>query len=180
MFRDLVKEFLSAEEVDTYSSADGLLDFMREVLPDDVRAVLRSADDGQERLERALTSINESNRGIARRKFVELGQLLSEVREAYDKYSEEIVRLQNYFRREKTEITGGFRPYINLRGVRAYPVKWLDDFRHLSADPAGGPVGRVGFGAGGAAAGIPAARRRGRKGHRSKAAEPGQLREAGI
>ena len=135
LFHELVKEFLSSDEIDKYRPADDLLDFMQEVLPDEFRGVIRSTDEGQERLQSALSSINESIREIARLKLVELGQLIGEVREAYDGFAKEVADLQKYFRREKTEITGGFRPYIATRPVTAYPVEWLNEFQRTAAEP---------------------------------------------
>jgi hypothetical protein len=135
LFHELVKEFLSSDEIDKYRPVDDLLDFMQEVLPDEVRGIIRSTDEGQERLQSALRSINESTREIARLKLVELGQLIGEVREAYDGFAKEIGELQKYFRREKTEITGGFRPYIATRPVTTYPVDWLDEFQRTAAEP---------------------------------------------
>lgn len=135
LFRELVKELLSSDEVNKYQPFDDLLYFMQEVLPDGVRGVIRSTDEGQERLQNALSSINESMREIARLKLVELGQLIGQVREAYDGFAKEIGDLQKYFRREKTEITGGFRPYIATRPVTTYPVEWVDEFQRTAAEP---------------------------------------------
>ncbi|SFD16828.1 hypothetical protein [Spirosoma endophyticum] len=135
LFRELVKEFLSSDEIAKYRPADDLLTFMQEVLPDEVRGVIHSTNEGQERLQSALRSINESTREIARLKLVELGQLISDVRDAYDVFAKEVGELQKYFRREKTEITGGFRPYIATRPVTAYPVEWLDEFQRIAAEP---------------------------------------------
>ncbi|CCH55361.1 DNA double-strand break repair rad50 ATPase [Fibrisoma limi BUZ 3] len=136
LFRELVKEFLSSDEISKYRPAEDLLHFMQEVLPDEVRgAMIRSTDEGQERLQSAWNSINESMREIARLKLVELGQLIGDVREAYDDFAKDIGDLQKYFRREKTEITGGFRPYVAIRSVTAYPVEWLDEFQRTAADP---------------------------------------------
>jgi hypothetical protein len=134
-FRDSIKDYLGEEYVEVYLPNDLLVDFLREVLPPEVRGVISSTLEGQERLQRALHNINETNREIARRKFSELSFLIGDVRQAADNFFAEILRLQSYFQREKTEITGGFRPYIRAQTVAKYPLAWLTEFQALAADP---------------------------------------------
>ncbi|GAB3843674.1 hypothetical protein GCM10028822_00090 [Hymenobacter terrigena] len=134
-FRDAIKDYLGEDQTEIYLTGDHLVEFLREVLPQEVRGVIGSTAEGQARLHRAMHDINEINRDIARRKFSELSFLIGDVRNAADDYFREILQLQSYFQREKTEITGGFRPFIQAHTTSKYPLDWLTEFQQLAADP---------------------------------------------
>ncbi len=134
-FRDAIKDYLGEDQIEVYLPGDHLVEFLREVLPQEVRGSIGSTAEGQASLSRAMHDINETNRAIARRKFSELSFLVGDVRNAADDYFREILQLQGYFQREKTEITGGFRPVIRAQPTSKYPLDWLTEFQQLAADP---------------------------------------------
>ncbi|MEP1033637.1 hypothetical protein [Ekhidna sp.] len=127
-FSLIVNQYLSADSHKFETSQD-FLELGKNLLPEAFRNEQVTEENVIEKIRHYLERINEKNRELSSRKIQRIRDIVEEINDKVTIQLNEIRLINNFFKSDEKQITGGYRVRLKKETSKQFPLEWIATFK---------------------------------------------------